>query len=361
MASVFSAIQKDLGSMSPIGQSKIMLCRLDKIDYERLIADVYIYDNSMKLESIPMCFPSKGNGYGSLFMPKEGSHCLVFFTTYGKVYVLSQVSVNNSQRSDELILPGENTILSLGGAYQKTDLVGNSSISSSFGNSYLALSNGVNASYSLGKIENTLASKTLEGIRISKNMDTSSDFINTGEIKLVSYSEHYQAIDIPRVYDYTEILSNGEINQTLRSTILSETTELFNKISGDNGFLTKLLELKESCYNIDKTNDEISQEITDIFSKIKNSFNLSSKGVKIIIEKGNALTKSIDNMNDLNKITSSDVEQSAQGNDICLKLSIKDAETDEVKASAFMDTDGNCVFKFKSLKIEVENYELIEG
>ena len=49
-----------------------------------------------------------------------------------------------------------------------------------------------------------------------------------------------------------------------------------------------------------------------------------------------------------------DFINSEKGNDVALRLQIKDIETDEIKATASIDVEGNCFLNFKSINIEVD-------
>lgn len=354
---VMNGIRKDINKISPNAKPSILLCRINKVNPEKLTADIYVNEVSTILYNVPICFPSKGRGYGSYFMPKEGGTYIVMFTSKNRPYILASAQITNndtSQISVEKLLPGENTIQGIGGGFLRQDVLGNNILSSSFGNSLIVNKDGTNRNYSLGKEDKTIASKEIYGFGIESNVKTEAHMFNTSQLKTVHYSEYYSLISVPKVYTSQEILNieSGTMNikQDIKNSIILSAKQAMEKITE---FKSKVNDLKNEIQNPNLEDSELEIRMTQAITSLK-SFNIPRKGVKITIEKGNVLNRDINNINDIKSLQASDFVASDFNKDICLRLLVKDVETNNTVASAYIDTDGNCKVKFKKLIIDAD-------
>jgi hypothetical protein len=102
------------------------------------------------------------------------------------------------------------------------------------------------------------------------------------------------------------------------------------------------------------TDAEVATAITNAYAQMKN-FNIVRKGVKIVIEKGNALNRRPNNISDVTKFKSTDFAQ-RNGVDIVYRMTVEDVVTGLPKGMITIDADGNCDLKFKSLNIEADTF-----
>jgi len=337
----------------------ILECRIISVNPLTLTVSVFVTESATRYDNVSICFPAKGINYGTCFMPRVGSKCLLLLTSKGKTYLVGSLAMppldENSFIISEKLVEGENSIQSSGFSYLRQDSLGNNILSSSSNNCIFLRKDGVNGFYSTGDEKLTVNSRVINGFKIGDNIKSIKN-LKESEIKVLSHSEYYSKINIPRAYDISEIISidgsNLTINEEIRLDILNKAKELSNKIN--DYFDNKILEFRNKINNLELTDEELSNAISEVLSDIKADFNITKKGVKIIIEKGNAINKNIENINDISNLSSDDFVKSSQDKDIALRLQIKDIETDTIKASASIDVDGNCSLNFKTLNIEVD-------
>lgn len=370
MASPAANIQNITSSMGNNHPSTIRIGRIVKVYPESLSVDVYVNSLASIIQGIPISFSSRGAGYGSYFMPKEGAVCLFVSTDNGMRYILTSGFsgiLSDTYGESERLMAGENSVQSAGGSFMRQDRLGNQFLSSSFGNAIITEKCGVNSFFANGFEENIISRKNISGFGFDETL-FQNNLLKETELKVLDYIEYYSKININRIYTWDEIVTITDteitINQSIKDSIIARASSLFVKLNDtETGFRTRMTKYKGQIQDSALTDQELSDLITNIFTEIKSDFGIDKKGVKIVVERGNALNKSIDNINDISSLTALDFDQSTHGNDICLRLKVVDIATDTIKASASIDTDGNCSVKFKTLKIEVETggYELIEG
>lgn len=362
MGVMTSAIQENLRKIDAKTSVSILPCRITKVHKENLTADVYIQETSGIVYNVPICFPSKGKGYGAYFMPKENSTYLLVYSSKSKPYILAHapvsISSDGSNTNSEKLMPGENVTQSIGNAFTRQDLIGNTISASQFGNSAIQDANGVNRSSSLGVQVNTIAHKNIVGFALMQNACTDREALNSGTMKVFDYSEHYSKIEFSKVYKPDEIITyvGGDIsiNLTAREAVIADSKAIIDKVAL---FKTALLTKKSSIQTLSKTDAELAAEIAATYTELK-TFNIARKGVKIISEKGNALNNRPNNISDVTKLTELDFSK-RDGIDIIYRFRAEDSETSDIKANIQIDANGNCDMKFKSLNIDAETFTTI--
>jgi hypothetical protein len=353
------SIRENLNKLGSSTSTSLLPCRITKVNKDNLTVDVYIQDTSSIVYNVPICFPNKGKGYGSYFMPRENATCLIAYSSKSKPYILAyapvSISLDGVNSNSEKLMPGENVVQSYGNAYVRQDIVGNAISSSQFGNTEIQDANGVNRSSSLGTQNNTIAKKNISGLSLTQNAYVDREALNSGSMKVFDYTEYYSEIEFAKVYKPDEIISYDEtganINLEVRQAILDSAKSAIDMI---NLFKTAILTQKSAIQNISLSDNDFATVIADAYLGLKN-FNIIRKGVKIVLEKGNAVNKRPNNISDIIKMTSSDFAK-RQDTDIAFRFTVEDASTGEIKARVTIDIDGNCDMKFKSLNVDAETF-----
>lgn len=349
---IFMKHQRDISEKYNVS---VGICKIIKVNTDTLTVDVQVFDTSAKLYNVPICFPNRGIGFGSYFMPREGSTHLLLNSTRGKPYLMSGVITGEPQYVSiadiiEKLMPGENLIQSSGKAFMKQDLSGNSISSSSVGNYVSQHSSGVNSDMSNGKIENDISSSKISGVGFDRDLVSLRTALGSGNIKLSNKTEYYSSVSFPKTYDADSIMDNDyNIDESVKSSIISDAESIIAKVNGSSSFIGLKDRLSDfysemKSMSISEAHNYMSQVKTDL----QNDFSLNRAGTKITTEIGNVFTDPIDSPNDILKMTDSNVEKSEAGNNLCFKFDVKNGAGDTV-ASISIDDDGNLYIKAKSI------------
>jgi hypothetical protein len=355
---VINSVGKRISGMSFTSPVSIFPCRIVSVNKENLTADVYSQETSAVIKNVPICFPSKGSGYGAYFMPRANSTYLLLYSNKRKPYILASapISINlESPGVTEKLMPGENETQSYGTAYIRQDISGNNILSSQFGNENIQDANGVNRSSSLGYQSNTIGTKNINGLSLTQNACLDREYLNQNTLKVFDYYECYSQIEINKTYKPDEIISfvgdEASINQIIRQDIISATKDCLDKIEL---FKSAVLTQKNIIKDMALSDLELATAISETYTIMKD-FNIVRKGVKIVIEKGNALNRRPNNISEVTSFQSVDFAQ-RDGIDIVYRMTIEDAQTGLAKGVLTIDAEGNCDFNFKSLNIDVESF-----
>lgn len=345
-----SVVSSSLREALPYARSEsgIFLGRIVAVHEETSSADIYIMDLSITLKNVPFSFPSKNNSYGAMFMPGEvNSVCIVLITNSGHRYIISSANVNDANTWMK-ILQGEQSIYSIGKSFFKQDVGGNTISSGGMENYIVQKKDGVNLSHSNGIESKTINSKTVSGFRLWNN----ESLLSGNTLNLLHKSEFYSKISVPKVYAIDEIVSNGVIDQTIKSSIISSIASTMDIITNtEYGLYKRLSDIKSSAKNTSLSDGDWMTAINASISSFLNQYLLPVSGTKAVIEFGNAVDKDIDNIADINDIVESDYAKSDQDNNLAMRLLFSDSVTQDTKGFLSVDSDGNMEINFNRIKM----------
>jgi hypothetical protein len=217
---------------------------------------------------------------------------------------------------------------------------------SGFSNSNIQDAQGVNRAYSLGSKRLDIASKHISGFGLNSSKATTSTMLTSIEQKVSDYSEFYSAIISPKIYKPAEILVSGEISQTIKTTVISAAKNILDKVAS---FKTTFLNIKTQMQDMTISDTALASLTEQLYAQMK-SFNIEKKGVKIIIEKGNAINKAKrpSDISDINNLLPTDYDK-LDGIDICYRMIVENDSGTLGKIE--IDTLGNCNASFNSLTV----------
>jgi hypothetical protein len=325
-----------------------------------LCVDVYLFDRGSLMTNIPLCLPSRGGINKGIFMPSKGEICLVLRSNQGKYFALSTTLISPIDMN-EPIFPGENVTESSGGAFNKQDMIGNYVMSAGFGNAIILGNNGVNNFYSIGKQEVTASAKKISGISINKNYFNTTSSLASEKIKVLNYEEYTDSLSLPKIYKPLDAISSDgtriSINQTIKSEIISSAQNNITKIQNFNNSIEIF---RNDIKNPSLTPTEIATKIAEFNTSLYNEYG-AGKTTMLIVEKGHAVNKTINNINDLSDLAEVDFAKSPEGNDICFRITLPNPlDASAPKAQMYLDTAGNLHIKSKKFIVDAEEYEFNE-
>jgi len=367
-ATAKTQISNTMQAINPNKPAVILQCVVLNVNPERLTLDIFVPELSAYYNDVPISFPTKGGKYGVQAMPAKNMAALVCINdTSRKPYILaaftsvSEVASSVSQ-TKEKVLSGENLFSSIGGGFLKQDQSGLSIIGSTDMNIQSLDADGGILTSSLGYEARHIGSSKIGGIYLPKSIHY-DDYVQlfNDEIKVVNREEIYSAIENKKAYAVSEIYDAEThlLNQTVKDDIIANVAETVGLIQGDSTSfgISKILTDFVSSFRSNIQDPDFETKLAEVQNFI-NQYILANKGVKLTIDKGSTLNGSLD---DVRNILSKDTfETSTQGNPICFKLSLSDIATGTEKARVTIDNDGNCLVKMKNLRLEVDNYELVE-
>jgi hypothetical protein len=285
-------------------------------------------------------------------MPSQGEICLVAITNKGKHYVITGASVPGEQEVDEFLLEGENLIQSSGGSYLKQDILGNNFLLSAFGNGVFITKDGVNSYYSTGSQEITMASKRINGITTNTNHIVTR---TQDTVKMIEYEEYSSNVVLPKVYAAQDIILNDgqfSINQTVKNSIVNDALSMIDKI---DLFYNEIERFQNEIKDASLTADQIALKVSELNTILYNNYGVG-KTAMLIVEKGNALNKSINNISDISNLVETDFAKSQEGADIYFRITLKNPLTGENNASVYLDAAGNMHFDCKKFIVDAEDF-----
>lgn len=353
---------------NPNQPAVILQCRILNVYPEKLTVDIFIPETAAYYYDVPITFPVKGSDYGLQAMPAKNMAALVSINDISRKPTLIGAFASKVEESGEvpqvreLILPGEIVTQSVGGGFAKQDQAGSATLGSQDGNFIAVDGDGRVKQSALGYDRRQIGSAQVGGIYLPKltDYDDYAQLFND-EILVVNREEIYSGIENKAAYTVNDLLTfeTGWINETLKTTILSNVAETVSLIQGNEtsgGFVGRLTSFIDSFRDLVVDND-YAAKIAEIENFV-NSYLLSNKGVKLTIDKGNSISGGLEDVQNI--LQNSSFETSSENNPICLKMTLTDIATSTEKARITLDNEGNCYVKVKKMYVEAENIQLVE-
>ena len=351
----YRALSNKLINSSTTSISNINVCVINKINPDTLTATVLLPESSKIIENVPLSFPAKYAGGGAFFMPKEGQLALYLVTQTNRAFVISSAAITRNDLGFNLY-PGENIIISDSGSLFKQDMWGASTmLSRSAGFSSLddAFSNNTISS---GSQDYTVSSKTLRGLPADINTVSISKIANGGNVRPLNKEEIYSSVQGIKSYSVSDILVSNEINADASNKILKGVLDIKALASDFNNTLDSFSSDIDNANNI----NSITSIKKDYSNRMSNKFKLARKA-SVVIQKGNVTTANIDTLDDALMLTDADFEKSPEGNNLVLKVSVIDADTQQENATISIDSKGIAHMKFNKLVIDAPQGCIING
>ena len=321
------------------------LCMIKKIYPKTLTADIFIPKTSTTLFGIPVLFPYANRDSGMIIMPKENSPVLFLTTSDSRSFILASINTSYTDDVPSRVLENENLMYAEAGSFVKQDNLGNQILSSGSGSAIVLSEDNTIAQYSSSKTNKTLISKSVSGV---------TKIVTPEGLKTLEFQKFYGSITIPLTYDKAELESQGvdglTADESIKAVILSSAS---STIGMTQKLFTDIDTFKQDVMSnpyIDES--QIKEKVSQIKLKLYNDYSLK-KNTILTIEKGIAINKDVNSLDELSSLTTSDIETSVQNNNIVFRIKVLNEQTGDNIAILSVDSEGYILLKCKDFKTEV--------
>jgi len=341
----FESVNKGLNHYAQFNgnaQVSVSMCIIRKIYPVTLRADIFIPKTSTSLYNVSISFPYSNSTSGIIIMPKENSPALVVITSDSKPFIITSINTSNTNESPSGVLENENLIYSMAGSFLKQDNLGSQIITSGSSSSMILDENNSIKLYSPEQTNKTLISKSISG---------STNILTDNGLKTLEFQKFYGSITVPRTYNKTDLQIQGTDGLTIDSLIKeSIVSNALNTINMAQNLFIDIESFKSDIMsNPYITKEQIQEKVSLTKAKLYNNYSIK-KNTILTIEKGIAINRDINSLDELSDLTIGDIEVSERSNNIVFRAKVLDEQSGNNVAIISIDSKGYIVLQCKDFK-----------